>query len=278
MGELEPTLRRMRATGGTRAVLGLRDILDTPERVAQAWAENGNSRMVSDLYDGVLVYGDPAFFDSAAAYRLPARTQSCGVVTTPRRGRRRHHGRAPARILVSGGGGRDAYPLIDATITAMSRIPSTKRPKMTIVTGPLMDEELRIEAIRRAGPLGITVETHIADLPGEMEKADLFVAMTGYNSINEALALNCPVVTVPRLGPSAEQRMRADRLETLGLARVLHREALSAGALARLLTAPLPKPPTMTLRLNGAETAAAHLETIIATDRTEQETAHVAET
>lgn len=277
LGELEPTLRRLRLAGGTQTVLGLRDILDAPDRVARSWADASTDRIIQELYDEVFVYGDPAFYDSAAAYGLPPRTRTCGVVTTPRRAAERNYGRPPRRILVAGGGGRDAYPLIDAAITAQARIPQTSRPAMTIVTGPLMDEELQAETVARAAPLGIEVKIHVADLTDEMARTDLLVTMTGYNSINEALALGCPIVTVPRLGPSAEQRIRAERLDALGLARVLQREALTARSLARLLTAPLPRPPFMTLALDGASQAAAQIEGLIEANRLNNEVSHAAE-
>ncbi|TRD16002.1 response regulator [Palleronia caenipelagi] len=277
MNELEPALRRLRLEGRTRTVLGLRDILDAPERIARSWQENGTARIISELYDDVLVYGDPSFFDTASAYNLPPRTRSCGVVTTTRRTSPRPFGRPPQRVLVSGGGGRDAYPLIDAAITAMVELPSAQRPAMTIVTGPLMDEELQAETLARSAPLGILVHTHVPDLTIEMARSDLLITMTGYNSINEAMALGCPIVTVPRLGPSAEQSIRAERLETLGLARVLHREALSGRALARFLTGDLPPPPAMKLRLDGAETAAKKLQKLLEQSPFPREVAYVAQ-
>lgn len=278
MGELEPVLRRIRATGGTRTVLGLRDILDAPDRVARAWTADGTDRIVKEQYDQVLVYGDAAFFDSIAAYDLPAHSRTCGVVTGqkavpgPVRGSRR-----PRHVLVSGGGGRDAYPLIDAAISALALVPKPKRPAMTIVTGPLMDAELQAETATRAEPLGIEVMTHVPDLTALMAQTDLLVTMTGYNSINEALAMGCPIVTVPRLGPSAEQRMRAERLESLGLARVLNRETLTPAALARVLIAPLRRARTAPPDLNGAEQAARILQTLIEAQTPEQEAVHVAE-
>lgn len=278
MGELEATLRRLRVEGGTRTVLGLRDILDAPDRVMQAWACSGTNRIVRDLYDQVLVYGDPVFFDSISAYDLPAQTRTCGIVTGkqlapgPTRPPKR-----PRHVLVSGGGGRDAYPLIDAVISAFAGLPKPKRPAMTIVTGPLMDVELQGEAAIRAATLGIELKRHVSDLTEEMARADLLITMTGYNSINEALAMGCPVVTVPRLGPSAEQRLRADRLSALGLARILDRETLTPKTLARVLTEPVPFVPPNALKMDGAEQAACILQDLIETQADKQEAIHAAD-
>ncbi len=267
MGELRPVLERLRDDGRTRTVLGLRDILDEPGRLRAAWAAAGTDRAITSLYDRVLVYGDAGFFPTAAAYGLdallPGRVTPCGIVTTARRGRTRPAGQgAPRRVVVSGGGGRDAFPLIEAAIGAVSRLPRRGRPQVTVVTGPLMDSELQDEAEGRARAAGIDLRRHVADFPALLSEADLLITMTGYNTINEALAVGCPIVTVPRLGPSAEQRMRAEALAAHGLARHLDREALSAEALARLMRTPPPVPRALP-DLDGVTRAAGVLASLL---------------
>ena len=260
MDELRPVLARMAGMRDVRTVLGLRDILDDPERTRAAWAARGLDRLIAETYDHVLVYGDAGFFPSVRAYGLdmlkPGGVTECGVVTTVRQVRRTPPASPPARIVVSGGGGRDAYPLMETAISAIRQIPARRRPRMIAVTGPLMDEELKTEAFRRGADAGVEVLEHVPDLPALMAVADLLVTMTGYNSINEALAMGCPVITVPRLGPSAEQRLRAEALERAGLARYLRREDLRPKTLARLMTeVPAPAPPGR-LKSDGVHTAA----------------------
>src|SRR5690606_1375588 len=121
MDELLPALALLRELG-TRTVLGLRDILDAPARTRAAWAEAGVNRLIAEAYDQILVYGDPAFFPSREAYGLdilkPGAVTECGVVTTVGHVPRLRTLEAPRRVVVSGGGGRDAYPLIEAAIAA----------------------------------------------------------------------------------------------------------------------------------------------------------------
>src|SRR6266849_4865491 len=68
--ELEPALEYLRARGGTRCVLGLRDVLDDPARVRHAWGKLANERAIRDYYDAVWVYGDPAIYDPVREYRF----------------------------------------------------------------------------------------------------------------------------------------------------------------------------------------------------------------
>src|SRR5690606_33148016 len=172
---------------------------------------------------------------------------------------------APRRVVVSGGGGRDAYPLIEAAIAATALLPVRRRPHVTVITGPLMDPELQAEARRLGERAKVTVLDQVSDLPSLMARADLLITMTGYNSINEALAVGCPIITVPRLGPSAEQRLRAEALERQGLARYPRREDMTAERLARLIMDPPPRVPREPLNTDGVRTAAAVLAGMIET-------------
>ncbi|MFK7944310.1 MAG: glycosyltransferase, partial [Paracoccaceae bacterium] len=107
---------------------------------------------------------------------------------------------------------------------------------------------------------------HVANLPVFMARSDLLITMTGYNSINEALAVGCPIVTVPRLGPSAEQRLRAEALERAGLAHYLRREDLSAQSIAKLLrSSPRASHPAR-LRTDGVQNAARKIASLCDTD------------
>lgn len=279
MDELVPVLETLRRRSSVRAVLGLRDILDEPDRTRALWSEHGTERLIAEAYDHVLVYGDEGFFPSIEAYGLaalkPGNVSACGIVTAAQPRRRLIQNRKPQRVLVSGGGGRDAFPLISAAIAAMGIVPERKRPQMSVITGPLMDLELQTEAMRLGAKFDVEVLKTVANLPSLMARADLLITMTGYNSINEALAVGCPIVTVPRLGPSAEQRLRAEALEQAGLAHYLRREDLSAENVAKLLlTAPVISSAAR-LNTDGVRNAAKVIAAMCATDtETKMERAH----
>src|SRR5437867_7005970 len=70
-GEFREALDCIRSTGG-RTVLGLRDILDTPQTVAREWGPHGLLNLIPDYYDRVLIYGEQALFDPITAYGFPS--------------------------------------------------------------------------------------------------------------------------------------------------------------------------------------------------------------
>lgn len=268
MGELAPILERLKSNNRVRTVLGLRDILDEPNRVRKNWKANGTDKIIAQAYDHVLVYGDPSFYPSVSAYGLddlkPDMTTYCGVVTSVSGQDRLLPNHSPREVLVSGGGGRDGYPLIEAALFAARSIPVRRRPRMTVVLGPLMDPELRQEAHHLGAVENVEVLDQVHDMPERLRRSDLFISMTGYNSINEAIATGCPIVTVPRLGPSAEQRLRAEALEAARLARYLRREELSPASLATLLTKGVPQLRARGFNAHGASCAASVLKGLCA--------------
>src|SRR5262249_59931396 len=71
VNELDPALRSLRDSGGTRCVLGLRDVLDDPATVRREWSETANYQAVRDHYHAVWVYGDPAGSAPLAGYAFP---------------------------------------------------------------------------------------------------------------------------------------------------------------------------------------------------------------
>lgn len=267
--ELAAPLQAMRRRPGARAILGLRDILDDPDRTKTAWANSGTDRAIAELYDDLLIYGNAGFYPSDRAYgldaMLPGHAHYCGAVTTARARRTDGWTGKPRRVLVSGGGGRDAYALLDSALAGQALLPRRKRPEMTLIAGPLMDEELRADLRRKAGDLGVAFHDSVPDMPARLSATDLFITMAGYNSVTEALAIGCPALVVPRVGPSSEQRLRANRLEELNLARVIWRADLTAAVMAQHLTAPVGKrqPPAIHLDFNGAACAAEFIAAVI---------------
>src|SRR2546425_11114717 len=76
-----------------------------------------------------------------------------------------------------------------------------------------------------------------------MVAADAIVSMGGYNSVCEALAVPRPLVLVPRATRKIEQKIRAEILETLGLARCITPEHLISSNLASAIEWALRRPP-----------------------------------
>ena len=273
-GELLPALRRLNKAGA-HIVLGLRDILDEPQITRQSWRKRGTDRVIQSLYEQILVYGDEDVFPTQAAYGLtsllPGKVFSCGYVTNsgilkPERA----SSRAKARIVVAGGGGRDAFPLMAAAVEALISLPPHERPDADIIAGPLMDAELRGPLEKSALDHDIRVLTTHPDVPSLLAEADLFVTMGGYNSIIEAAAIGCPTLVVPRVGPSAEQRLRAECMAERGAVEVIAASEASSKRLAQIFGNVRPNAGRMvsSLDLGGAERAAARICSLIEQDAT----------
>ena len=223
-GELMASLAYIRRElPRTKVVIGLRDILDSPETVRRLWGEQHTFELLDELYDLILVYGCRDLFDVIEAYEVPskvaAKVRYCGYVARPYVPAA---AQAPARrplVLVTAGGGEDGYFLMDAYLRCLVHLPD-ECVRSLIVTGPLMSETDRRLLDRIPGGTGdVELISMTHDLPSLMQRADLIVGMGGYNSSIEIVASGRPAIVVPRVAPRAEQAMRAALLERLGLVR-----------------------------------------------------------
>lgn len=261
--ELKPTLQRIRKECSTTVMLGLRDVLDDPDLLRTRWSQAGTDSLIREYYDHVLIYGNSSFYPSAKHYGLvqlkPNSTHYCGVVTNAKPSTKRRRPNKPAQVVVAGGGGRDAYPLIETTLSAYELIPPSTRPVLTVVSGPLLEAELRNELAIRAKKLGAIFHEMVSDFSALLNQADLLITMAGYNSVNESLVQHCPLVVVPRVGPSSEQRIRAAKLAEHQLGRVIYREDLTPEKIAEAMCADTPLPPRLPrsmLEFTGSQVAA----------------------
>jgi predicted glycosyltransferase len=249
LGELIPTLEALQGTH-TRVVLGLRDIVDAPEIVRSRWEAEGAYEALERFYDLVLVYGNQDVYDVAANYgmrpEVADRLHYCGYVCAPdeaqqtRRVRTRclNGSKAEHLIVATAGGGADAYPLMEALLEAMPSIRSEVPAALTIITGPFMPEPLRKALQERANGSGVKIKTSVQDVLSYIAAADVMVGMAGYNTTVEVLRMATPAVLVPRAGPSAEQRTRAQLFGERGWVENVEPEALGPETLAdRVLAA-----------------------------------------
>lgn len=222
-GELLPALRRLRAEGGTACVLGLRDVLDTPEVAVREWREQRSTSVIERFFDEVWVYGDARVYDPLTEYALPEHV-AARTVFTGYLGRGRtdgssdpDHGGAPYALCLVGGG-QDGAALAEAF--AATPLPAGHRG--VLVTGPYLPEATRdrLHAVA-AGRDDLEVHAFVRDVVPLVEGAAAVVTMGGYNSVCELLASGRPGLVVPRTHPRAEQLVRACRLADLGLLDVL---------------------------------------------------------
>ena len=122
-GELEQTLVLLKSRG-TALVLGLREVLDSPEQVRADWQRSDTMRKIEALYDAVWIYGCPGFWDPMTGLDVPSSV--LGRITFTGH-LRRNFPRFPSAesldlpeefILVTAGGGGDGGPLMQQVLRA----------------------------------------------------------------------------------------------------------------------------------------------------------------
>jgi predicted glycosyltransferase len=285
MGELLPALEALAQAGiPTQNVLGLRDILDSPDVTIDRWKIEGAYDVIERYYARILVFGMQDIYDVAEQYKLPENAVQklyyCGYVSNLDHDRNAYHIRArylsgqtpdTRLIVVMAGGGADAYSMMSTLIEALPKVLEEQPCVLTVITGPFMPVELIADLERRAGRLPIQMLEAVADSVSYISAADLVIAMAGYNTTVEILRMKTPAILIPRAGPSAEQRTRAKLFAERHWVDMIDPDELTSENLARCISVHLMHPnaskPSALPNLSGAAVAAKHTLAILASKK-----------
>lgn len=235
--ELLPTLQTFaQQRQRPRLVLGVRDILDEPERTRRSLHNSHSFDLIARYYDEVWVYGVPEIFDHLGEYGYPAhiaaKTHYCGYLRRPTETSSPKAG-AP-RVLVTTGGGGDGSAVVEAYLAGLLELPRRVALRTKVIFGPQMPAAERDAILHRYGHLrDVKFRDFKPDLTEEYAKADLVVAMAGYNTVCELLSSGKRAILVPREYPVQEQLIRARKLHELGLFDLVEQSQLTP---TRLLT------------------------------------------
>ncbi len=227
-GELLPLLADLRATGRTRLVAGLRDILDEPSTVRAHWSKYGIDRILTELYDDVLVYGDRDVFDLGELYSLPTelrdRLTYLGYLGRPPLAPLPDRNDSTPHVLCLIGGGGDGFPLARMFLTACQ----SEAFSATVVTGPFLPaaekRELQELAAQSNNLHVLGFSSHIDPL---IASSEVVVTMGGYNSLMETISLRRKTIVVPRVVPRREQWLRATEFAARGLVSMIEPSELT---------------------------------------------------
>ncbi|MEO0327089.1 MAG: glycosyltransferase [Pseudomonadota bacterium] len=264
-GELLPTLEMFKENN-TTTILGLRDVMDSPDLLRDEWERSNLLEHVESLYDRAWVYGPEMFWNPLKGLNLSPEFQKnikyTGFLD------REIGSSAPADlfhslpeefILVTAGGGGDGSVLMEQVLAAREYDSTIDFP-IVMVLGPFMKMENRERIRSRASHLAnITVLDFENRIEALMDHADAIVGMCGYNTFCEAMAFDKKALFVPRTAPRQEQYIRAKRATELGLCEMLTPdEAAVPHAMAEKLKAlPAMSPPSYHLSsgdMNGLQT------------------------
>ena len=203
-----------------RLVLGVRDILDEPERTRHSLRQSDAFGLIERYYDEVWVYGAKEVFDHLRAYDYPAniaaKTHYCGYLRRPVAMPAKAN-RTP-RVLVTTGGGADGYAVVAAYLAGLMQLPRSVEVRTKVIFGPNMPVEQRDALLAQYGHIAdVKFRNFKPDLTKEYAKADVVVSMAGYNTVCELLSSGKRAVLVPREWPVQEQLIRARRMAEMGL-------------------------------------------------------------
>lgn len=220
--EVLPTLKWLqRSRPDTRAILGLRDIMDDAATVKKDWQEKGVYEILKNLYAEIWVYGNREFYNPIEEYDIAESISQKMYFTgyIPRkipgpeavRNIRKELGIKPDEklVVVTTGGGGDGYVVMR---TYVSMLESAAKPlpfKSVLITGPFMPKNKRRKIFKRARKQGVRGYHFYRQMEKIFAAADLVVCMGGYNTLCEILSQGTPSLVIPRETPRKEQLIRA---------------------------------------------------------------------
>ncbi len=226
-GEVEDTLRYLKDQKKL-LVLGLRDVMDEPSRLAAEWERKQSLPSLEQLYDHIWIYGLEEVHDPLAGIAVSeAVRQKTRFTGYLRRGKTPSglypppHGIEEPFFLVTTGGGGDGAMLVDWVLRAYEFDPTLTMPAK-IVMGPFMGTNQQTGFMERVARLKhVEAIAFEANMEALMQRAAAVVAMGGYNTFCEILSMDKRALILPRTTPRAEQYIRAKRAADLGLVSVL---------------------------------------------------------
>ena len=244
-GEILPALQALfRRPNPPARILGMRDIIDEPEAVRQAWAQEGTVAVLRQGYDLILVYGQRDVFDPVLEYGMPddlaEKLRFVGYIGrnrptgSPEEIKERFAPRTGRLVVVTAGGGGDGNLLMSAFLEGYERLGANPPFEVLMITGPLMSPRKRRRLLASADRLdGVGVLEYYPDVPGLCHSSEFVVTMGGYNTICELAYAGASALIVPRTFPRREQLLRARRLSERGVVRLLLPEEAAPDALIR---------------------------------------------
>ena len=220
--EVLPTLKWLqRSRPDTRAILGLRDIMDDAATVKQDWREKGVYEILQNLYSEIWVYGNREFYNPIEEYdigeSISRKIYFTGYIPrkTPgpeaARNIRKELGVKPDErlVVVTTGGGGDGYIVMRTYVNMLESAAKPLPFKSVLITGPFMPKNKRRKIFKRARKQGVRGYHFYRQMEKIFAAADLVVCMGGYNSLCEILSQGTPSLVIPRETPRKEQLIRA---------------------------------------------------------------------
>jgi predicted glycosyltransferase len=264
--ELVPCIETAKARGA-KVVCSLRDIVVTKQD--QARHEDKICRLMNQYFDLLLIHGDPSFQPLELSFSRVQDLQ-CPVAYT---GYVVQEAAAIAAdtplvdpdrplILTSVGGGRFGHELLFSVVEAAQFLEHLPH-QILVFAGPFCPPEVFAELEVRAGDRpNVLLQRYTPNLLAYMHQADLSISMAGYNTTMNVLTSGVRAMVLPFTGnDDQEQTLRAERLEELGIVRVIRPDDLRPESMAqRVMTCLQQGPGGRSFDFGGVEKTALYLK------------------
>ncbi|AFY93528.1 glycosyltransferase family protein [Chamaesiphon minutus] len=277
--EMVPLLEHVRKSDRTtQAICSLRDIIMVKEFADRDAEEKRRCEFVNQYYDAILLHSDPAI------HRLEDNISTAGSLTCPVYYTGYVVQSEPDRvefdltdsellkdpipkIVVSVGGGKLGHDLLESIIQAAPLIHQQIYHQIVIFAGPLMDEAKYRQLEKLAqGKTNVNLRRFTPSLIAYLDRADLSISLGGYNTTMNILKTGVKSMIYPS-DKDREQAIRAEKLERLGLLKILDKSELDPELLARSIVNYLADDATLNfehlIQLDGAEKASIILQNLL---------------
>lgn len=270
--ELLPLVKYIKSTKpDTKIVCSLRDVIG---KVSDPQEEETICYLMKEYFDLLLFHSDAKFQTFAESFPrhqdIKCEITHTGFITQSLQktyGNVQVWGDNPAaKILVSVGGGRIGYELLEAVVEASALLAKSINHKIQIFTGPFLPEEkfskLQEAALNRGN---IKISRYTSQFIDYMRKADISISLSGYNTTMNILTTGVRAIVVPLShdNQDKEQLERTQKLEKLGIVEVIHPDNLNPAHIANMLVTCLNSKPVIdhqNFNLRGADNTTAFLQ------------------
>ncbi|MDX1707358.1 MAG: glycosyltransferase, partial [Desulfobacterales bacterium] len=271
--ELEPLLEWIRQGrfGDIKVVCSLRDIL--VEKRKQEFYEERVINSLHSYFHLLLVHSDEQLltldetFSRMGDIRIPTvYTGFVGPKADPAAGRklRQELGIGPddKLIVVSAGGGRSGYALLDCVLDTYPILSQKNPTRIEMFAGPFREPE-EFKRLAAKAVNGIRVRYYTKRFLDYLSAADLSVSLAGYNTCMNIMAAGVPALIFP-YAKQQEQPLRVAKLNTFIPMKALRDKDIEPAALSRYIQDMLLEPRTarqVPINMDGAENTAQYLVT-----------------
>lgn len=258
--ELQPWMDHIAAVAPQTVVVS--SLRDTIGKTTLASQSSRIAELVNRYFDLVLYHSDARFQPFVQCF--PAADQlRCRVAHTGFVAQRLATEPPPAaepRIVVSVGGGRLGYAVLEAAIAAAGLLETRLPHVFHLYTGPFMpdDDYARLDGLA-CRSANVRLRRFTPNLLSHMTQSELSISLAGYNTTMNVLRSGTRAIMVPigHYDFDHEQLQRTRKLAERGLARVVLPDDLDADALATAVVEELDEPRRRAeLDLDGAQRSA----------------------